>query len=237
MNLKKDALDNAPKRGTIAPIMSSVSVNDNMSLILFGKTRRAILSQIYGHADETFYLRQLARMAEAGMGAVQRELKTLTGAGILTRTAKGKQVYYQANPQCPVFAELKGLILKTAGMGDILKTALAPLAERIRIAFIYGSLARSEESKRSDVDIMIIGDVSFADIVAALSPAQQNLNREINPSVYPVKEFEDKLSKGHHFLQSVFEGDKWFLIGGEHDLARLANQRTANTSQDNSTGN
>ena len=217
--------------------MSSVSVNDNLSLILFGKTRRAILSQIYGHVDEAFYLRQLARIAGAGMGAVQRELKILTGAGILTRTAKGKQIYYQANPRCPVFAELKGLIIKTAGMGDILKTALAPLAERIRIAFIYGSLARSDESKSSDVDIMIIGDVSFADVVAALSPAQQNLNREINPSVYPVKEFEDKLAKGHHFLQSVLEGDKWFLIGGEHDLARLANQRMANASQDNSTGN
>ena len=103
----------------MAPIMSSILVNDNLSLILFGKTRRAILAQIYGHVDETFYLRQLARMAGAGMGAVQRELKTLTGAGILTRTAKGKQVYYQANPQCPVFAEMKLLIMKTAGMGAI----------------------------------------------------------------------------------------------------------------------
>ena len=124
---------------------------------------------------------------------------------------------------------MKLLIMKTAGMGDILTRAIAPLAEHIRIAFIYGSLARSDESKGSDVDIMIIGDVSFADVVAALSPAQQNLNREINPSVYPVKEFEDKLAKGHHFLQSVFEGDKWFLIGGEHDLARLANQWIAKT--------
>ncbi|MDI6776195.1 MAG: nucleotidyltransferase domain-containing protein [Syntrophales bacterium] len=180
------------------------------------------MSLVYGHADETFYLRQLARIAGGGMGAIQRELKTLAEAGIIRRIEKGKQIYYQANPQCPVFAELKSLIMKTAGMGDILKMVLVPLAERIRIAFIYGSLARSDESKSSDVDIMIIGDVSFADVVAALSPAQQNLNREINPSVYPVKEFKDKLVKGHHFLQSVLEGDKWFLIGDEHDLARLA---------------
>ena len=235
--IMENILDSAPERGTIAPIMSSYSINDNLSLTLFGKTRRAVLSLVYGHADETFYLRQLARIAGGGMGAVQRELKTLTGVGILTRIAKGKQIYYQANPQCPVFAELKSLIMKTAGMGDILKMVLVPLAERIRIAFIYGSLARSDESKSSDVDIMIIGDVSFADVVAALSPAQQNLNREINPSVYPVKEFEDKLAKGHHFLQSVLEGDKWFLIGDEHDLARLAKQWMAKASQDNSAGN
>lgn len=199
-----------------------LSANDPLTEILFGKTRRSILSVVYGHADETFYLRQLARIAGSGMGAAQRELKALTEAGIVRRIEKGKQAYYQANPQCAVFAELKSLIMKTAGMGDALKIALASLAERIQTAFIYGSIARGGENKGSDVDIFIIGEVTFAEVVEALSPVQQTLNREVNPTVYPVDEFREKYKAGHHFIKSVLEGNKIFLIGDEHGLAKLA---------------
>jgi predicted nucleotidyltransferase len=156
------------------------------------------------------------------MGAVQRELKALTDAGIIKRLEKGKQAYYQANPQCTVFPELKSLIMKTAGMGDTLRVALSPLAERVQVAFIYGSIARGDESRGSDVDIFIVGDVTFAEVVEALSPVQQTLNREINPTVYPVDEFRAKQKAGHHFIKSVLEGNKLFLIRDEHDLAKLA---------------
>jgi DNA-binding transcriptional ArsR family regulator len=123
-----------------------ITVNDHLTETLLGKTRRSILAVLYGHADETFYLRQLVRVAGSGIGAVQRELKALAEAGIIRRIGKGRQVYYQANAQCTVYPELKSLIMKTAGMGDALKIAMLPLAERIRAAFIYGSVARAEEA-------------------------------------------------------------------------------------------
>jgi len=202
--------------------MSMITVNDHLTETLLGKTRRSILSVLYGHADETFYLRQLVRVAGGGTGAVQRELKALAEAGIIRRIGKGRQVYYQANAQCAVYPELKSLIMKTAGMGDALRMAVMPLAERIRVAFIYGSVARGGERRESDVDLFVVGDVTLAEVVKTLSPIQLTLNREINPTVYPVEEFRTKRAAGHHFITSVLEGAKVFLIGGEDDLARLA---------------
>jgi predicted nucleotidyltransferase len=203
-------------------MVSTITVNDHLTETLLGKTRRSILSVLYGHADETFYLRQLVRVAGSGTGSVQRELKALADAGIIRRIGKGRQVYYQANAQCAVYPELKSLIMKTAGMGDALKLAMLPLSERIRTAFIYGSVAHSSESRESDVDLFVIGDVTLAEVVETLSPIQLTLNREINPTVYPVEEFRDKQAAGHHFIKSVLEGNKVFLIGDENDLAKLA---------------
>ena len=202
--------------------MNMITVNDHLTETLLGKTRRSILSVLYGHADETFYLRQLVRVAGSGTGAVQRELKVLAEAGIIRRIGKGRQVYYQANAQCAVYPELKSLIMKTAGMGDALKIAMLPLAERIRTAFIYGSVARGGESRESDVDLFVVGEVTSAEVVETLSPIQLTLNREINPTVYPVEEFRAKQAAGHHFIRSVLEGNKVFLIGDENDLAKLA---------------
>lgn len=199
----------------------------NLSAALFGKTRRAILSLLYSHADESFYLRQIARFSGTGLGAMQRELKQLSAAGIIRRSVRGKQVYYQANTKCPVFAELKSLLIKTAGVGDILRSALAPLTDRIEVALIYGSIARGLENRSSDVDVLVIGDISFAEVVDKLEPAQEMLGREINPTVYPTAEFQLKLSQGHHFLKNVLSRDKIFLIGDEYDLSRLAEKRLA----------
>jgi predicted nucleotidyltransferase len=207
--------------------MNMITVNDHLTETLLGKTRRSILSILYGHADETFYLRQLVRVAGGGTGAVQRELKALTDAGIILRLVKGRQVYYQANARCAVYPELKSLVMKTAGMGDALKIALVPLAERIQLAFIYGSVAHGGESRDSDVDLFVVGDVTLAELVEALGPVQLTLNREINPTVYPVDEFRARQEAGHHFIKTVLEGSKVFLIGEENDLAKLAQQRLA----------
>jgi uncharacterized protein len=202
--------------------MGTMTVNDHLTETLLGKTRRAVLSILYGHADETFYLRQLVRVAGSGTGAVQRELKALVEAGIITCINKGKQVYYQVNAQCAVYPELKSLIMKTAGMGDALKIAMLPLAERIRTAFIYGSVTCGDESRGSDVDLFVVGDITLAEVVAVLSPIQLTLNREINPTVYPVEEFRAMQTTGHNFIKSVLEGNKVFLIGDENDLVTLA---------------
>jgi len=202
--------------------MGTMTINDHLTETLLGKTRRAILSVLYGHADEQFYLRQLVRVTGSGTGAVQRELKALAEAGIINRIEKGRQVYYQANERSAVYPELKSLIMKTAGMGDALKMAMLPLAEHICVAFVYGSVARGDETKESDVDVFVVGDVTLAEIVAALAPVQVTLNREINPVVYPAEEFRAKRKAEHHFITSLLKVDKVFLIGDEHELARLA---------------
>jgi predicted nucleotidyltransferase len=189
---------------------------------LFGRTRQALLSFLYTHADEAHLQESLIHLAALGRGTVQRELAFLTRAGIVRRTVRGRQVYFQANPDCPIYPELRGLIVKTAGVADVLRGALVPLAERIRAVFIYGSVARGDERRGSDIDVMVIGEVSFAEITEALALTQKTIGREVNPSVYPPAEFRSKVAARHHFLNTVLKGEKIFLIGGERELARLA---------------
>ncbi|MBN1223772.1 MAG: nucleotidyltransferase domain-containing protein [Candidatus Aminicenantes bacterium] len=194
---------------------------------LFGKTRKSILALLYTHPDESFYLRQILRLSGVAHGAGQRELKWLTESGIVTRRVSGNQVYYQANRNLPIYPELQSLIIKTAGIGDVLKRALSRLSDRIKFALIFGSAARRETSKRSDIDILVVGEVSFAEIGEMLVPAQEILQREINPSVYPFVEFKKKLEKSHHFLGSVLEGEYILLFGNGDELRRLASKRVA----------
>jgi predicted nucleotidyltransferase len=207
--------------------MSTLPDTDNLSRILFSKTRRAVLSLLYGQVDDAFYVRQIVRAAGVGLGAVQRELKQLSDAGIIQRIVRGHQVYYQANPLCPVFAELKKLVLKTVGVGAALKAALAPLGDRINVALVYGSIARSEEHRESDVDVLVVGKVTFAEIVSSFSEAQKAIGREINPTVYPPAEFRSKVAAGHHFLNTVLRGPMLFLVGDKRELARLAKKPLA----------
>ena len=201
--------------------MSTTIEHSKLSKTLFGKTRRAVLSVLYSHTDESFYLRQLVRITGVGVGAMQRELKQLTDSGIIRRLRIGRQIFFQANTDCPVFKELRDLVIKTIGVGDVLRSALVPLAERIQIAFIYGSLARGEETRGSDLDVLVVGVLTFAEVVSAISPLQETLSREINPSVYPLKEFKSKVSEGQHFISTVLEAPKIFVIGDNNELEKL----------------
>lgn len=201
--------------------MSTTIEHSKLSKTLFGKTRRAVLSVLYSHTDESFYLRQLVRITGVGVGAMQRELKQLTDSGIIRRLRIGRQIFFQANTDCTVFKELRDLVIKTIGVGDVLRSALVPLAERIQIAFIYGSLARGEETRGSDLDVLVVGDLTFAEVVSAISPLQETLSREINPSVYPLKEFKSKVSEGQHFISTVLEAPKIFVIGDNNELEKL----------------
>lgn len=207
--------------GTIVLIMSTVSSVHTIGAALFGKTQRALLALFFVRPEQSFYLRQIVRTAGIGQGAAQRELARWVEAGLLVRTRRGNQVYYRANPASPVFAELKGLAVKTAGMADVLREALAGLAERITVAFVHGSVARGAEQAGSDVDVVIVGAVTFSEIAAALCSAQEQLGREVNPTVYTVREFREKLDAGHHFLTATVSAPKVFLIGGKRELDRL----------------
>ena len=198
---------------------------------LFGHTRSALLALLYGHADQSFYLRQLVRMVGAGHGALQRELKHLTDMGLIVRTTQGNQVLYRANSQSPIFSEIKSLIAKTVGIHDVIRSALASLGSEIQIAFVYGSVARQEERANSDVDLMVLGNAPFSDVVSALGSAQRVLGREINPTVFPVSEFRSKLAARNHFLHSVMREKRLFVLGTEHELAKLASKQLARSAR------
>jgi predicted nucleotidyltransferase len=207
--------------------MSTNTTINILGTTLFRKTRRAVLALLYSHPEESFYLRQIARTTGAGMGALQRELKQLSEAGVIQRSEIGQQAFFKANADCPVFHELRNLIIKTFGVADVVRAALSPLANKIRLAFIFGSMVSGEFKQSSDVDVMVIGDIAFAEVVAALSPVQETLAREINPSVYPPEEFRSKLDGGHHFLKTVLSAPKLFLIGDENELEKLAGREIA----------
>ncbi len=189
---------------------------------LFGKTRQAVLALLYGRADSSFYTKQILDAVKIGRGTVQRELKNLTDTGIIIREVQGRQVYYRANEKCPIFNELKSIVRKTFGVADVIRQSLETVADKIRIAFIFGSVARSADDRKSDMDVMVVGAISFGDIVTLLSPAEEKLGREVTPVVYPVAEFKQKVKEDHYFVKTVLEGEKIFLIGDEGELRRLA---------------
>jgi len=227
---------NAPKMGANAPKMGATWDRSPLAEALFGKTRGLVLGLFFTHPNEEFYMRQLSRILGLGQGALQRELRRLTAAGILLRESRGRQVHYHVNRECPIYAHLQGLLLKTIGLADVLRSALAPLAKRIEVAFIYGSMAEATLTESSDVDVMVIGETSFGEVVAALNPTQDTLRREVNPSVYSLDEFQQRVKDGHHFLTAVLDGPKLFLIGGEDVLRRLVEQRLADETSDQRTG-
>lgn len=188
--------------------------------VLFSKSRLAILSLLYLNADERFYLRQIVNATRRGMGAVQREVQSLSESGLILKDREGRQVYYQANPDCPIFEELKSILVKTGGLADVLRDRLAPLAERCLVAFVFGSFAEGLDNAQSDIDVMVVGDVSFADVSDAFGDLQTDLRREVNPTVYGPAEFKKKMTTP--FVASVMKKPKVFLIGDEDELSRLA---------------
>jgi len=200
--------------------------------VLFGSTRRRVLGWLLGHPDEAFYLRQIVRNTGAALGAAQRELEQLTGAGLLLRTVQGRQVYFRANQAAPIFPELQGLFAKTAGLTDLLREALAPLSERVLVAFVFGSAARGELKASSDIDLLVVGDPPFQDVVASLAGAQERLGRDVNPTVYPLAEFRAKVRAKHHFLTTVLREPRMFIIGGDDELAGLGAKRLADKAPD-----
>jgi predicted nucleotidyltransferase len=188
---------------------------------LFGKTRQAVLALLYGHADNSFYTKQILDAMKIGRGTVQRELKNLTDTGIIIREVQGRQVYYHANEKCPIFDELKSIVRKTFGVADVIRQSLPSSARKIQVAFIFGSVARSADDRRSDIDLMVVGRISFGDVVSLLAPAEEKLGREINPVVYPIAEFKKKVKDDHHFVKTVLEDEKIFVIGNEDELRKL----------------
>ena len=188
---------------------------------LLGPLRTRVLSSLLLHPDAAWHARELARRIDALPGSTSRELVKLADAGILLRQEIGNQVHYRANRECPIFMELAGMLRKTSGVAGVLADALAPLAEQIQCALIFGSVARGEEHTHSDVDVLVIGDVSFADVLQALHPAQEEIRREINPVVYRLDDFRAKLASSNTWAMEVAEKSKLFLMGNADDFAKF----------------
>jgi len=201
-----------------------------------GTTRQKVLAQTHIHPDRWWYLHELARALSLRPSSIQRDLKILVEAGILLRRRDGNRIYLKADPACPVFSEIRTMLIKTIGLVDLLKEALQPFQPKIRLAFVYGSIASSEERSTSDVDLMILGSAQLAELSPALRDVEGRVSRSVNPTLYAEDEFARKLKAGHNFLKNVMKGEKLFIIGSADDLAIAIGERTPQAPHHQSAG-
>ena len=206
--------------------MKATSPRANASSLLFpAGYRRQVLSLLLLHPERSLHVREIARLTRTTAGTLNKELTRLHEAGLLNRERVGNQVRYAANRSHPIYPELAGILRKTVGVADVLIEALAPLAHDVRVAFIFGSIARGTESTGSDVDLLIIGEADFGSIVDALYPAQQILGREINPKAFSAREWKAKLRSKDGFVSEVIAQPRIFLIGSEDELEELGRRK------------
>lgn len=191
-------------------IMQTLSLGD----ALFTTTQQKVLGLLYGKPDRSFYTNEIARWAQVGKGSLTRELDRLQRAGVLTLHRHGNQTHYRANPDCPIYTELLGIVRKTFGIAEQLRAALAPFAGQIVWAFVYGSVAKGAEHAGSDIDLMLIGkDLHYSDLMERLLPVEKLLGRTINPTLYTLADWQAKLSAGSSFVLRVDRQEKLNVIG------------------------
>jgi predicted nucleotidyltransferase len=187
---------------------------------LFTKVQQRVLGILFGQPERSFLSKEVITLAGCGTGAVHRELKRLVASGLITVNSAGWEKHYQANRHSPVFEELRGLVVKTVGLVEPVREALAPLAAGIRAAFVYGSQAKGTESASSDVDVMIVSeDLAYAEVYAALAKAEEMLARSINPTIVSLTEWQRRRENLNRFLENVSTQPKLFVLGSEDDLA------------------
>ena len=187
---------------------------------LFTTTQQRVLALLFGQPARSYFASELIELTGSGSGAVQRELKKLASSGLVTIQRIGRQKHYQANPDCPIFAELCAIARKTVALAEPIRQALAPLAGRITLALIYGSVANGTDTSRSDVDLLIVADGRTLEMLySALAPVEASLGRRISPTLYTKREFDTRRAAGHPFLARVLEGERLLLIGNEGDPA------------------
>jgi predicted nucleotidyltransferase len=189
---------------------------ERIAATLFGKTRRALLSRLYLEPERSFRLRELSRLTGISAGSVQHELKQLLHADLVARAEAGGLVTYRANQESPVFDELRAILEKTSGIDAMIRKALEKARKKVRLALIYGSIAKGTNQSRSDIDLLVVGTVGFEALLALLRPVEQHLGREISPRLFSPEEFERKRASDR-FLRSVLSGPTIPLIGSIDD--------------------
>ena len=197
----------------------------NLADALFPKVRQRVLGVLFGNVGRSFYANEVIALAQSGTGAVQRELMALAGCGLLTVTKLGNQRHYQANPHSSLFTELRGLVLKTVGLADVLRAALAPLAGQIELAFVFGSVAKQQDTAQSDIDVLIVSaSLGYADVFGALEPASSSLGRKINPTLYTAADLAKRIDNDNSFVTKVMQQPKIWLIGSGADTLRFTHE-------------
>jgi predicted nucleotidyltransferase len=191
---------------------------------LFGKTRRQVLALLYGQPERSFYLREVAARAGGGMSQVQTELARLTAAGLVLREKRANQVHFRANRAAPIFNELQAIVTKTFGVAGVLRAALAAHARRIRHAAIYGSVAKGTATSRSDVDVLLVGDLVPSDLAAELFEAEQTLGRKVSVLAYDPGEFAARVRESDHFIAAVLSGPTIHLMGDPLPTPHLSHE-------------
>lgn len=199
--------------------LTKLAPRGSLADALFSGTQQRVLGLLFGQPERSFYATELINLAGVGSGAVQRELASLSQSGLVTVKAVGNQKHYQANPASPIYDELCGMVRKTVGLAEPLRAALAPLARQIKAAFVYGSIAKKEDTATSDIDLMLVSDtLTFGDTILALQAATELLGREVNPNILTQQGFAKRLAEDGSFVSRVMSQPKVWLIGGEHDL-------------------
>jgi predicted nucleotidyltransferase len=193
--------------------------------LLFGAYRRHVLSLLLLRPDESFYVREIGRLTKVPAGSLHRELKALTEAGLLIRSVAGNQVRYQASRECPIYEELAAIFRKTAGLADVLRDLLSSFADQILLAFIFGSVAQGDAKPTSDIDLFVVGAISFPAVVEACHIGRERLGREVNPVVMSKAAFQTKHRNQDRFVSRVLKEPKIFLIGDASELGELAEDR------------
>ncbi len=197
-------------------------IKNSLTNVLFSKVQQRVLAILYGQPNSSFHTNDIIRLTHSGTGATQRELKKLASAKLVTIQLKGNQKLYQANPATPIFSELRSIVLKTFGLADILRERLASIASQIDIGFIYGSIAKQEDTANSDIDLMIIANqLTYADLFKQLETIEPQLGRQINPTVYTSTEWIQRQKANNNFILQIMKQPKIFLIGNEDELSKL----------------
>ncbi len=198
-----------------------------MARLFSGRAIPVLLRIFLLNPSRRYYQRELVDLVGERLSLVQAALARLSDARVVTRIAHGNRAYYQADTSQPAFAELRALIVKTFGLGDVIREGLRSLQQDLQVVFIYGSVARGDDKPSSDIDLMLIGEVPSRRVASALSPVKRDLNREVNPSVYSASAIRRALRERHPFIREVLEGQKSFLIGDESVLRSVLRRRTA----------
>jgi predicted nucleotidyltransferase len=186
---------------------------------LFTRTQQRVLGLLFGQPDRSFYASELIRRTGTGSGAAQRELARLESGGLITGHRVGQQKHYQANPTSPLFSELRGIVMKTVGLAEPIRTALGSMSRRIRAAFVYGSVAKGGDRAESDIDLLVISDsLTYGEVFEALESAGRVLGRPISPTVYSVAELTKRSRAKSSFVTRILAQPKVWIIGGEDDI-------------------
>ena len=216
-----------PNLGIIMPNMSMLkhspqrksASSGGLGSVLFTNTQQRVLACLFGQPERSYFANELIHLTGAGSGAVQRELKRLSESGLITSQMRGNQRHFQANPHSPIFQELTQIVQKTFGLALPIHEALAPYQEAIRCAFIFGSIAKKQDTVASDVDLFVISDsLSYADLVNQLLGTEVRLGRGINTTIYTEADVRQRLMDGNAFLSRVLEQPKVWIIGNESDI-------------------